>query len=455
MKRTLVLLAFAGTLLLGACTSDSKLPTPTGKGAVRAINAIKGSPETGFLIEERSLGGIRYQDSSSPVEYDDFSYNFNFEIAYPGDTSFTRVATQALQIEADRDHILVLTGDINAPTILVWNGDMRSFTDTDTVLEARFAHANPDFAQDNIENIDVYFDPPGTPPGTNPPAATLAFGEISAPVDFAEGPYVLTIFAQGDLITPLFTSRETTLLPRFAHVFTVFEGDANDTAPVHVRSMTSIGNPLSLTDADYPPQVRFVHGASTLEPVDIYEDDLLTNLVVAGLDFKGASAWLDTDVEAKTYYFTPANSTATILFEQPILAPAPGSFAQIYAIGDTDAWSAVGVVPNLAPTSTSARIRMFHAALNHESFDAYIKDRDEPLLEDDTPTLLNTAYGFVTPIINIPAGNVDLYVTVRGEKTVIAGPYQIDATLGSNIELLLVDTVDPLTAELVDITPTP
>jgi hypothetical protein len=450
MKRTLVILACAGTLLMGACTSDSSLPTPTGKGAVRAINAISGSPEVGFLIEERTLDGVRYKNSSSPAEYDDFSYNFNFEIAYPGDTSFTRVATQELKVDADRDHIMVLTGDITAPTILVWNGDIRSFADTDTVLEARFSHAHP-----TLGSIDVYFDPPGTAPGTNPPAATLAFGEITAPADFAEGPYVMTIFAQGDLLTPLFTSRESNLLPRFAHVFTVYEGDANDTAPVFVRSMTSIGNPLALADADYPPQVRFIHGASTLEPVDIYEDDQLTNLVVSGLDFKGTSAWIDTAVEAKTYYFTPANSTATILFEQPILAPAPGSFAQIYAIGDTDAWSAVGVVPNLGPTSTSAKIRMFHAALNHGSFDAYIKDRDEPLLEDDTPTLLNTAYGFATPIINIPAGNVDLYVTVRGEKTVIAGPYQIDATLGSNIELLLVDTVDPLTAELVDITPTP
>jgi hypothetical protein len=93
MKRILLLLAGIGTLLLGACTNDSALPNPTGKGAIRAINAIKGSPEVAFLIEERTLGGIGYKESSAPAEYDDFSYNFNFDIVYPGERSTTRVAT--------------------------------------------------------------------------------------------------------------------------------------------------------------------------------------------------------------------------------------------------------------------------------------------------------------------------------------------------------------------------
>ena len=172
MKRILLLLASVSTLLLGACTSDSALPNPTGKGAIRAINAIKGSPEVGFLIEERALGGIRYKESSTPAEYDDFSYNFSFEVAFPGDISFTRVATENLKVEPNGDHILLLTGDINAPTVTVWNSTIRTFEGTETVFEARFAHANA-----ALGDIDVYFDAPGTVPGTNPPAATLSLGD--------------------------------------------------------------------------------------------------------------------------------------------------------------------------------------------------------------------------------------------------------------------------------------
>ena len=447
MKRILLLLASVSTLLLGACTSDSALPNPTGKGAIRAINAIKGSPEVGFLIEERALGGIRYKESSTPAEYDDFSYNFSFEVAFPGDISFTRVATENLKVEPNGDHILLLTGDINAPTVTVWNSTIRTFEGTETVFEARFAHANA-----ALGDIDVYFDAPGTVPGTNPPAATLSLGQIADAADFAEGSYFMTVTAANDLNTVYYTSRESSLLPRFAHVITIYEGDENDTAPVLVRSMTSVGNPLTLVDANYPSRTRFVHGASTLPIVDIYDDDMLTSLVYAGLDFRGTTAYFDAPTESTVYYFTPASSTATILFEQAVVAQSPGSFAHVYVIGDTDAWSGVRFTPARAPTSTSARIRFFHAALNHIRFDAYVVDRDVLVTDDDLPILRNAAYGLLAPIINIQAGDVDVYLTVVGEQTLIAGPFQFDATLGSSIELLVVDTVDPATAEIIDIT---
>ena len=109
MKRTFLLFACASTLLLAACTGDSQLPNPTGKGWIRAINAIPGSPEIGFLIEELPLGGMVYKASAAPDKpYDDISYDFNFEILNPGDQAFTRVATQTLKVEADRDHIFVV-----------------------------------------------------------------------------------------------------------------------------------------------------------------------------------------------------------------------------------------------------------------------------------------------------------------------------------------------------------
>ncbi|MDH3620815.1 MAG: DUF4397 domain-containing protein [Gammaproteobacteria bacterium] len=447
MNRTFTLLACAGALLLAACTSESNLPTPTGKGAIRAINAIPGSPELGFLIEEVSLGGFTYKSSTAPEEYDDFSYNFSFQILYPGDQDFTRLATETLKVEADRDHIFLLTGDVNAPTVTVWNGDIRTFDAADTVLEARFSHAST-----LLGAVDVYFDPPGVAPGTNPPAATLSFGEIVDPADFEAGPYVLTVTAAGDPGIVHFESDEASLLAQFAHVITIFDGDENDTAPIHVRSMTSVGNPLVFTDANYPPQVRFIHAARTLEAVDIYDDDVLTSLVYAGLDLKGTTGYLDTLSETRTFYFTPANSIATILFEQEISAPALGSYADIYLFGDTDAWAGVRFIPDRQRVSISFKVRLAHGALNHAEFDVYLTERDVPLTEDDLPTLVNVAYGLVSPRITLAEREVDLYITVRGERTIIAGPYPIDATLGGSLELLVVDTVDPATAEIVDIT---
>jgi len=450
-----MLLACIGTLLLTACTSDSNLPDPTGKGLVRAINAIQGSPEVGFLIEARPLGGVRYSYSTAPAEYDDFSYNFHFEISYPDEREFTRVASETVKLEADGDHILMITGDINAPDVTVFNSVARTFDAAETVFEARFLHASP-----TLGNLDVYLDPPGTAPGTNPPAATLAYGEIADAADFAEGSYVLTVTAANDTDIVHFMAEELSLLPQYAHVISIFDGDENDTAPVVVRSMTSVGNGLNFVDARHLPQRRFIHGALTLEtsvqmPVDIYDDELLTNRVVAGLDFKDTTGYFEIVAESTTYYVTPANSTATTLFEQAVAAPAPGAYSHIYLVGDTDAWAGVHLTADRASVSLSARIRIFHSAFNHPLFDVYAVDRGVPLADEDIPVLVNTPYPGLAPTINLAASDIDLYITVRGEKTVIVGPYPVDATLGSSIELLIVDTIDPLFAEIVDITTPP
>jgi len=451
MKRILLPLACMGTLLLAACSSDSNLPEPAGKGAIRAINAIPGSPEMGVLIEERPLGSIGYANSTEPVTYDDFTYDFNFEIGYPGELAFTRVATETLKVEADGDHIMLLTGDVNAPDVTVFNDVIREFADTDTVLETRFLHAAV-----TLGPVDVYFEAPGVAPGTNPPAATLSFGEIGPATDYAEGSYVITITAANDADTVHFTSNETSLLPRFAHVISIYDGDANNTAPVIVRSMTSVGNGLAFISADDPPQLRFVHGAYTLERVDIYEDELLTNLVAADLGLKETTAYFETAAnQAKTYYVTPASSTATVLFEQDVASPFPDSYSHLYMVGDTDAWGMVRFVADRASVSTSARIRIFHAAFNNPIFDVYAVDRDAPLTDEDAPILLNAAYPSLAPTINLPEGDVDLYIATRPDRTVIAGPYPVDAALGMSIELLVVDTVDPLFAEIIDITTPP
>jgi len=445
MKRIFLLLTCIGALLLSACGSDSNLPTPTGKGAIRAINAIPGSPQITFLIEETSIGIVRYKNSSNPVTYDDFSYSFNFDIRYPGDALPTRVATETLKVEKDREHIFLVTGDIVAPTITIWNGDIREFNEADTVFEARFSHGSA-----SLGDIDVYFDEAGTVLGTNGPVATLAFGEIGEAADYEQGPYVMTVTAAGDLDTVLYTSSETDLLPQFAHVITVFDGDRNNTAPVAVRSMTSVGNPLLMPDANYPPETRFIHSAYTLETVDIYDDDLLTNLFVEDLPFKVATPYLETTLESERYYITPADSQATVLFEYGTVPQNPGSFTHIYLLGDTDEWGARRITPDRSTSSISARLRIYHAALNNVLFNVYLKDRGVPLSEDDQPLLLVT-YPGLTGIVEFTEGSYDIYLTEQGNKTEISAPYQIDVALGDFVDLVAVDTVDPAVVELIDV----
>ena len=50
---------------------------------------------------------IGYQDSTSSVRYDDFEYNFNFELFLPGEIEPDRVLTLSHKIETRRDDIFL------------------------------------------------------------------------------------------------------------------------------------------------------------------------------------------------------------------------------------------------------------------------------------------------------------------------------------------------------------
>ena len=445
MKRTLLLLACLVTL--AACGGDSALPNPTGEGSIRMINAVPGSPPIRFLIEEQFRVVADYKQTAFPVElYDDFSYRFNFEIAEPGESTPTRIGSRTLKVESDREHIFLLTGSVSSPNIRVWDGDIRTFDAADTVLAARFSNAAR-----TLGDIDIYFDPAGTVPGTNPPAATLSFREISDPVDYEAGEYILTVTAANDVDTVYFTSQEADLPAQFAHVITVFDGDANDTGPVVVRSVTGARTIRTFGDVLNSPTVRFIHTAYEVGAVDIYDDENLTNLVVANVPFRGATADLETTTDARTYYFTPAGSTAQVLFEQPIGTLSPASITQIYIAGNSTETIGARTVPDRAPHTTSAKLSIFNGSTNFGRFDAYLVEPGTELTDQNFPFLIDIAFPFRSSVVELPEGQFDLYLAEDGTRNAITPPFPLDLTNGSILDLIAVDTVDPAVLELVSI----
>ena len=82
MKRAL--LSVVAAVAISACSGETSLPEATGKGSVRAINGIPTAPEIAFQIEERLLSGMVYKAATSPSDWDDLDYLFNFEYQPPG-----------------------------------------------------------------------------------------------------------------------------------------------------------------------------------------------------------------------------------------------------------------------------------------------------------------------------------------------------------------------------------
>lgn len=124
---------------------------------------------------------------------------------------------------ADRDYTFVISGDLASPTIDLWEADIRTFAETDAVFEMRFGHTAT-----TLDDIDVYFAAAGIAPALGEQAATLSMGQVSEPVEFPEGEYILIYTLAGDPGSVLFTSDTITPEVRSAVTVSIFDGDPND-----------------------------------------------------------------------------------------------------------------------------------------------------------------------------------------------------------------------------------
>jgi hypothetical protein len=435
MKRILLTVACLSALLLGAC-GDSSFPNPTGKGSLRAVNAMPGSPELNFMIEEVLLSRISYQSASAPFDYDDFSYNFSFELRYPEAVVTTVLATTNVQIEKDTEYVFVLVGTEADPRILIWTQPEREWSETETVFEVRFANTR------SAGEFDVYFEPVGTPPTSTAPLGTVVVDEILAPRDFEAGDYVITFTTAGDPNDILYQSSETGFTAQSSLVITAFDGNANNTAPIVVRSTSSDGVLRSYADARYPPTIRFIHGARGLVTSDIYDDQALTSLVAAGNAFGEATGDIDTVNAAVIYYYTPAGGTAAVLFEPTAPIPVAGTHMHLYAIGSTDPFASTTLIPDRAGVFSAGKLRLYQASENNRAIDLYAVKSGESI-DERNPRVFNVTYSTASPVLELPPDSYDVYLTVSLTKDVLAGPYPIDLAIGDVVDLIALDSADP------------
>ncbi len=440
MKRLLLVVALLAAV--ASCTSDSPLPTATGKGTIRAINAIVGSPSIGFRIQERFLGSVDYQGATGSNRYDDINYDFNFDIQLLGDLTATRIATINLKIDADRDYSLLISGDLMNPVITVWEDDERDWSGTETVFETRFSHASA-----TMGNIDVYFSPAGTAPAIGEERGSLSFGEILPSLELEEGDYVITVTRAGNLSKVLYVSGEITFAAQASAIITFFDGDETNTAQYVARGFSAAGATIRLSDVTALPTVRFIQASFDLANSDVYDDEMLSNLVLGDHAFGDVTDDIELAIATTIYRYTTVGDTSAVLFESGI-ATRPDSHFNFLVIGEQDARFAQTFIPDRRSVTTIAKIRPYHAALNNNNIDFYIVDTGV-LIDEESPALINMVYSLPSPTLAYDTGSYDMYVTITGEKTILAGPVQIDVVLGDVVEIILIDNTDPAVVDFL------
>jgi hypothetical protein len=425
---------------IGACGTESSLPVATGKGSVRMINAIPTSPEIGFLIEERALDGVGYKSNSAPRDWDDLEYTFNFDISLPFELDSRRIASQFVDVTRDIEYTFLVRGSLDATIIDVWQIPERSFSGAETIFEMRVGNA-----ADALGSIDVYLGLEGVDPVLGEQVATLAPGEVSAPTDMETDVYIVTITSAGDPADILFQSVPTQILSNQSVIVTVFEGDANDTAPVALRLFNQVGASSAITDARFPPTARFVHATRDLGTSDIYDDAALQNRIVADLAFGDITGDIDMAVGEIPITATAPGNVGAIQLEDTLVTFA-GSHLNYYFTVLADEVEGTQVPVDRRSIETIARLTFFHSAINHDFVDLYVVDAGTTI-DDVLPRQIALAYGLQTAPLALDAGSYDIYVTTLAEKTILDGPVSLDVALGDVVEAVLLDRVDPSLVE--------
>jgi hypothetical protein len=449
MKRFSFFISCITLVALVGCSQETSLPNPTGKGSIRAINAIPTSPGITFLIDERLLGDVQYKASSNTQRYDDFSYVFNFEALFPEQILRTRIASQPLDVVADQEYTFVITGELANPDITIWESELRSWETTETVFLGQFGHT-----AESLGALDIYFDPPGVDPVPGAKIGTIQFTEHIPAQEFENGEYVLTIATAAgaatvlDPATIVYQSNALFIAERTSNLFSILDGDPNDVAPYTVRAFDVPGTSLSVPDARYQPTLQFVQASMALLPADIYDDEALTSRIVSNHLYSDVTAdtSLARGVALLTYTAVDNVSVPLYVAETFVLDGAHSRF--VVFGGDVEALNSVGFRPDRRPVETFAKFEIMNASANYPSIDAYLVEGDIGIT-DIFPRLLGLPLGAPPVTVTLDAASYDLYITSFGDKAILAGPIPVEAGLGDIFDTIVIDTADGTSVEVL------
>lgn len=436
-----ILLATVLIALFSGCAETSR-PQATGKGSVRGISAIVEAPDVFFRIEERTIEDVEYKGVAGFVQYDDLSYNFNFDINLAGENDPTRLVSQFIDVVKDVEYTMVLTGTIASPGIILWEDDSREFAASDTVFEPYFANFSP-----ATGSVDVYFAAPGTPPAANDFVGTLANGERLSPRDFTEGDYVLTLTAPNDPTAIIYTSEVILAVAGSRPLFAVFDPDPSITAPVAVSLINQSGSAQNIPDPAHPAELRFYQSSFTTGNVDVYFDDDFSSPVFSNIAFDELTVYVPLPENSAKVSVTDAGNTGAILIEADVIIAAGGRRTVTLA-GESSLLGLNNTTDDGRPLATSPVVRVSNFAVNGPFVNIYLLDPGTEITDESLPIFTGLPAYVDTGYFGPVDGSYEMTVTLFGEREPIADALPLDLNVGEVVDITILDTADPTMLEL-------
>jgi len=442
-KYTIALISLVGILLAGC--AESSRPVSTGKGTIRALNASVTAPDIRFLLEEREIAIAVFKDSTTAASFDNLDYIANFDYRFLGDLTATRLTSTPFTLTADSDHLFVFTGSLTAPRTLLWERPNRTWDSAETVFEVEFAHLSP-----QLGAVDFYFATPGTMPIMGEAKASLSKRNRSALVELPEDDYELIVTTKDDPADVLFTSTVLAFAPAARYMVSLFDNDRSTVSPVEVRIIQQNGLSLTWSDAGSPPSLRLFNASYGLLPapgVDLYRDMDFSTPVISGATFGVVTPYVATPPETSTFTFTEANNVGNILLESEF-AVANGRLTTRFVHGSPPNLLSTPFIDDLRNVDNRVKLRLVQMSVEQTAVDLYLVENGIDIA-DVPPRFFNVPTSISPGYIEIDEGSYQIYATIPGEKTILAGPFDFDAAYGDVIHFALIDTADPVVLEWV------
>jgi len=428
-------------LLLSAC-AETQRPAATGKGSVRGINAMVDGPQLLFLAEERSLGSFNFRGTIGFREWDDLEYTFNFDFLPPGTSASVRVASQFIDVVADTQYTIALTGSVDNPSLLVWEEPRREWSGAETVFEADFVHLSPLTGQ-----VDVYYALEGTAPVAGNEIGTLSYGERLPYREFPEGDYELTLTAPGDPSTILYAGTATRQALARRVTVALFDPDRSVTAPVNVNVILPDGATQTPADRNSPARLRMLNTLVAGGDIDGYFDGNFGSAVFPGVGFAELSSYTNVGGTSTMLTVTEAGSPANVLAESE-LQTINNTWRTAAVYLDGGETKIAQYINDGRTVSEYPQIRVTDFSENVDSLDIYELEAGTVIDATVPPTFAAAAVGLSTGYFPSDASMREITITARGEKTPIATPLALDLVDGQIVDLVIVDTADPAVVEL-------
>lgn len=435
---------FAVLLLLAACSNESQRPLATGKGRVSAINAIATSPPIGVLIEQRAIGSVSYAAALSATRFDDLDYRFNFDVQLSPGASLTRVAHTDLSVVKDTDYVFVISGSLQSPDIRIWESPIPELSEGATTFDVQFGHSSP-----ATGSYDIYFLDPATAPAVGTESGTVSFGDLLPYQSFPQGDYVLTITAPGDPASVLYESEPLAVAGGAALLITTFDTTPNATTQIIARAFDRASSSTAgIIPVGVTSKIRYYHAAYDAGNVDVYFESPLAQPDILDHAFGDVTAEIEVPDNSFPLTYTTAGNMGNILLDTTYAGP-PASRTNLYLIDLPGTGQAlVNFAPDRRPVETAAAVSILNTAPVVPGVDVYALT-DGETLDDKSPILSFLILGTAPQLRTFDTGVYDIYVTVAGEKTVLAGPTQLDLQRGDVVETIIYETADPAVVDFV------